>query len=98
MTQAQNIDLVRIAEEIAHQQRHVDALETLAAAGTALGQAQRDALQTASARIDNDLAFLFSIAERVGVDFLTIPVGSYDLCYALEASRWEGFVSNFAAV
>jgi glycerophosphoryl diester phosphodiesterase len=94
---AQNIDFRAHRHLAASAQGYVDRIEAIAAEGTVLDQARRDGLHSAIATFDRECGFVLDIARRAGVDFVAIELDSYSLCYALEAGRWEGFVSQLAS-
>lgn len=90
---ARNVDFRAALTFAADAQHVIDALEAKAADGVILGQAQRDALATATATFDRYRGFALEIAERNGVDFVSIPVDAYTINYSHDEGRWEGFVS-----
>lgn len=91
---ARNIDFRAALALAARAQKTLDRLEALAASGTILDQAERDALSAGIASVDREISRALALATHNGVDFVVISCEHYVLCYALEAGRWEGFVSH----
>lgn len=88
MYATQNMDL--LTEELA---REINTADRLNAQTEPLSAGQRDALRAAEIHTRAYTEQILDMALYSGVDFIEIPCAAYTLCYALEAGRWEGFVS-----
>lgn len=89
-----NTEILR--DEIARNYRTIDRLTAKLDAGQKLSMAERDALQAAHAANNAQTSVLLDQLAAKGQDFVSIDCGTYSLCYSLEESRWEGFVSTAA--